>query len=231
MDIRILINRFLNGTSTLEEERILEDYFRKVKDIPQELEPYREMFAYFEGEMADDSLLAGDNTLVEHNDIRAAAVWGRRMVVATRCILAVAATAAAVLVVVFRIGSGAGETDAGKATAAKTGQGVVAQNLSADTVAVGTDTLRNVEEGQNATKPARRTLRKYRYKPAPPEVLLAGAMSTAIADSINEEARRLAEAELKKVENEQNYMLNLIMVADIINSADITAVRDDEDLY
>ena len=41
----------------------------------------------------------------------------------------------------------------------------------------------------------------------------------------------MAEAELKKVENEQNYMLNLIMVADIINSADITAVRDEEDLY
>ena len=43
-----LLNRFLQGDSTLEEEQILADYFRSAVDLPAEWEDFRTMFRYFE---------------------------------------------------------------------------------------------------------------------------------------------------------------------------------------
>ena len=45
-EIRELTDRFFEGTTTLEEERRLYDFFRQ-KDIPQDLEPYKDMFLDF----------------------------------------------------------------------------------------------------------------------------------------------------------------------------------------
>lgn len=43
-----LLDRFLQGDSTLEEEQILADYFRSATDLPAEWEDFRTMFRYFE---------------------------------------------------------------------------------------------------------------------------------------------------------------------------------------
>ena len=48
-----LLCRFMNGETTLDEERMLEEYFRTEKHIPEEWTDYKEMFAYFESGMAD----------------------------------------------------------------------------------------------------------------------------------------------------------------------------------
>lgn len=45
-EIRELTDRFFKGMTTLEEERQLYDFFRQ-KDIPQDLEPYKDMFLDF----------------------------------------------------------------------------------------------------------------------------------------------------------------------------------------
>ena len=45
MDIKSLIDKFMNGTSSLEEEQMLGSYFRTEKHLPKELKPYRKMFA------------------------------------------------------------------------------------------------------------------------------------------------------------------------------------------
>lgn len=45
-EIRELTDRFFKGMTTLEEERRLYDFFRQ-KDIPQDLEPYKDMFLDF----------------------------------------------------------------------------------------------------------------------------------------------------------------------------------------
>lgn len=57
MDIKTLIDKFMNGTSSLEEEQMLGSYFRTEKHLPKELKPYRKMFAYFDGGMTDRDLL------------------------------------------------------------------------------------------------------------------------------------------------------------------------------
>ena len=43
-----LLDRFLQGDSTLEEEQILSDYFRSAIDLPAEWEDFRTMFRYFD---------------------------------------------------------------------------------------------------------------------------------------------------------------------------------------
>ncbi len=43
-----LLDRFLQGNSTLEEEQILADYFRSAADLPAEWEDFRTMFHYFD---------------------------------------------------------------------------------------------------------------------------------------------------------------------------------------
>lgn len=43
-----LLDRFLQGDSTLEEEQILADYFRSATDLPAEWEDFRTMFRYFD---------------------------------------------------------------------------------------------------------------------------------------------------------------------------------------
>ena len=77
----------------------------------------------------------------------------------------------------------------------------------------------------------RRVMKKYRFKPAPPEVLLADAEAISVTDSVNVVAKQLADIELMKVECEQQYMLNLVKAASLLNSAQIAAVCDEEDVY
>ena len=43
-----LLERFMNGTSTLEEESVLANYFRHTA-VPEEWAAYKEMFAYIDG--------------------------------------------------------------------------------------------------------------------------------------------------------------------------------------
>ena len=48
-----LLCRFMNGETTLDEERMLEEYFRTEKHIPEEWTDYKVMFAYLESGMTD----------------------------------------------------------------------------------------------------------------------------------------------------------------------------------
>ena len=61
-----LLCRFMNGETALDEERMLEEYFRTEKHIPEEWADYKEMFAYFEGVMDYETAVAriGKNTRV-----------------------------------------------------------------------------------------------------------------------------------------------------------------------
>lgn len=49
--IASLLNLFMQGETTLEQERELRQYFASTHEIPQEWEPYKEMMAYFDDGM------------------------------------------------------------------------------------------------------------------------------------------------------------------------------------
>ncbi len=50
--IEALLNKFMDGQTTVEEEALLADYFRS-DDVPAEWEDYRAMFDYFDRGMKD----------------------------------------------------------------------------------------------------------------------------------------------------------------------------------
>ena len=54
-EIKALIERFFEGETTLEEEQWLYDYFKQTKDLPGELETYREMFLGFDAIALNDT--------------------------------------------------------------------------------------------------------------------------------------------------------------------------------
>ena len=54
-DMATLLDKFMAGTTTIEEEQTLADYFRSEQRVPAEWEDYKDMFAYFDNGMAEVS--------------------------------------------------------------------------------------------------------------------------------------------------------------------------------
>lgn len=46
-DLRLLIERFLDGDTTLAEEKALREFFTSSRELPADLSPYREMFGWY----------------------------------------------------------------------------------------------------------------------------------------------------------------------------------------
>lgn len=210
-DLKILIDKFMSGTTTLDEEKTLGDFFRQTEHLPAELEPYRDMFAYFDNGMTGEP----SGKPVSH----AAPVRSLRW------IAGIAAAVAVIFVAAYQfVPGGTDETPV-----MQTSKSVVAQTT--DSAIARPDTISDNERQADEMPAKRRVMRKYRFKPAPPEVLLADAEAMSVTDSVNVVAKQLADIELMKVECEQQYMLNLVKAASLLNSAQIAAVCDDEDVY
>lgn len=210
-DLEILIDKFMSGTTTLDEEKALGDFFRQTEHLPAELEPYRDMFAYFDNGMTGEP----SGKPVSH----AAPVRSLRW------IAGIAAAVAVIFVAAYQfVPGGTDETPV-----MQTSKSVVAQTT--DSAIARPDTISDKERQADEMPAKRRVMRKYRFKPAPPEVLLADAETMSVTDSVNVVAKQLADIELMKVECEQQYMLNLVKAASLLNSAQIAAVCDEEDVY
>lgn len=210
-DLKILIDKFMSGTTTLDEEKALGDFFRQTEHLPAELEPYRDMFAYFDNGMTGEP----SGKPVSH----AAPVRSLRW------IAGIAAAVAVIFVAAYQfVPGGTDETPV-----MQTSKSVVAQTT--DSAIARPDTISDKERQADEMPAKRRVMRKYRFKPAPPEVLLADAEAMSVTDSVNVVAKQLADIELMKVECEQQYMLNLVKAASLLNSAQIAAVCDEEDVY
>lgn len=210
-DLKILIDKFMSGTTTLDEEKALGDFFRQTEHLPAELEPYRDMFAYFDNGMTGEP----SGKPVSH----AAPVRSLRW------IAGIAAAVAVIFVAAYQfVPGGTDETPV-----MQTSKSVVAQTT--DSAIARPDTISDKERQADEMPAKRRVMRKYRFKPAPPEVLLADAEAMSVTDSVNVVAKQLADIELMKVECEQQYMLNLVKAASLLNSAQIAAACDEEDVY
>lgn len=83
-DIATLLDKFMAGTTTIEEEQTLADYFRSAQHVPAEWEDYKDMFAYFDNGMAEVSEQKEDIVKVR---TAAIVLWKRIAVVATLLVL------------------------------------------------------------------------------------------------------------------------------------------------
>lgn len=143
--IRALLDRFMAGNTSQEEERQLAAWFQEHPQVSGDLEPYRLMFAYFDEGMPR----------------QATARWRSPWLYAA---LAAAASLALAVTLVWPGGQPADKPVAMAQPA------TIADTLATPVApAVGPDSLPMKEETEKA--PAR--YRRHRFSPAPPKVLLA----------------------------------------------------------
>lgn len=81
-DIDGLLERFMNGQTTVEEEQHLARYFRQTDIVRPEWEPYKQMFAYFDSGMAESNPSKATPT----NGRRAAKRWRTAAAVAVMAV-------------------------------------------------------------------------------------------------------------------------------------------------
>ncbi len=213
-DMKTLIDRFMAGQTTLEEEDRLARYFRSGKAL-EEWRDYREMFAYFDEGMPDGRY----NQHRGRRNLRIAVLFGA---------LAVAASIALLLAVVLPHGGNGGMSPAPMASACAA--------ANPDTVGVESpsDTARNVAEP--ADQPRRRIIHKYKYSPEPPRGYLAEAPTEAKADTVENIDALVAEQIMKMEQRQKNMAVQaeaLARLREALVKADMNGdlAADNEEIY
>lgn len=245
MQIQQLIDKYMNGQTTVDEEQLIARYFRSATDVPDSLKPYRDMFAYldegmplgtlpeFDGSAGQaDTRVAPDSSKVvapRRHSLRMAAWWSGAAAVAA---------AVALLLIMYRPSAPV--------------QPIASAVVVSDTcsTSTGVEAEQNVVTDSVKLKPQpqrRRPSVRSRYYIAPPKTYLAHA---AAADSITPAANanvngsatdclvaihELPEAERQSIERDIMESLRLVdevrntlLAVDMLNQIDDEA---DDELY
>lgn len=245
MQIQQLIDKYMNGQTTVDEEQLIARYFRSATDVPDSLKPYRDMFAYldegmplgtlpeFDGSAGQaDTRVAHDSSKVvapRRHSLRMAAWWSGAAAVAA---------AVALLLIMYRPSAPV--------------QPIASAVVVSDTcsTSTGVEAEQNVVTDSVKLKPQpqrRRPSVRRRYYIAPPKTYLAHAAAT---DSTTHQAdanvngsatdclvaiHELPEAERQSIERDIMESLRLVdevrntlLAVDMFNQIDDEA---DDELY
>ena len=69
-NIRLLIGKFMQGLTSIEEEEQISQWFAVHADVSDDLKPYQQMFAYFDKGMPTDGLMPVDGETADGNVCR-----------------------------------------------------------------------------------------------------------------------------------------------------------------
>lgn len=184
--IRMLTERFMAGRTTIEEERLLAEYFR-THEVGGEWSAYKEMFAWFD----EDMPLADGRAAPGVEDAPACASAGRLR--AKRIWIYAAAAVAAVVLLVTVWPGGGRPTAEGDAHLQEASHGGVAAAYAPDTAVTDTAATEAVKSKGSKRKRTYR-MRKDAYRIMPPKTYLAEKMKdsafVAKADILAEERLR-----------------------------------------
>lgn len=218
-DIKRLIEKFMDGKTSVDEEHDLQQYFCDADDIPTELEPYSAMFRYFASGMPEkDGLLkeTADEEKCRKTSIKRYIGWA---------IGAAAAIVAMIIMLTQPFGNGEKQI-ASLPTAPLTGSKSAPTEVDSLENSVNKVDTSTTSEQEKRLPEKRKTI-KYRYKPAPPETLLANQYE-AQADSINIASQMMAEQELQRIEHLQQLTLGLIQAANVMRDEKISLMCSEE---
>ena len=221
-DIRLLLNRFMAGETTLEEEALLGEWFRQHPDVSDDLKEYQLMFGYFDEGMPLD--YEAENHVEDAHPktkVRMRRLW---------LPIGMAASIALLFVIAIpRIGQQTGHRDDSKMAQL---DGSTAQD-EADSAVVHKEKTpddnlfmpEKVKKSGDSVSPKTRKhkQRKYRqhlFAPAPPKLWIAQNIAT---DSLLAEPEMLADAHLREMEAQQNEMFFKLYLINALQTQTLNA--------
>ena len=221
-DIRLLLNWFMAGETTLEEEALLREWFRQHPDVSDDLKEYQMMFGYFDEGMPLDHEA---EERVENAHPKAKA----RM---RRLWLPLSLAASIALLIGFAIpwvGQQAGHQDEskmaqldGRTTPEDVDSAVVHEKKSTD---ADLSMPEKIKKSGDSVSPKTREHRQRQYRqhlfaPTPPKLWIAQNIAT---DSLLAEPEKLADAHLREMETQQNEMFFKLYLVDALQTQSLNA--------
>ena len=221
-DIRLLLDRFMAGETSLEEEALLGEWFRQHSDVSDDLKEYQMMFGYFDEGMPLDHE-AEERVENAHSKAKA------RM---RRLWLPLSLAASIALLIGFAIpwiGRQTGHQDdskmaqlEGRTTPENTDSAVVHEEKSTN---ADLSMPEKVKKSGDSVSPQTRKhkLGKYRqhlFAPAPPKLWIAQNIAT---DSLLAEPEKLADEHLCEMEAQQNEMFFKLYLIDALQTQSLNA--------
>lgn len=231
-DIRLLLDRFMAGETSLEEEALLGEWFRLHPDVSDDLKDYQLMFGYFdEGMPLDHEAEEHVENAHPKTEARMRRLW-----------LPLSLAASIALLIGFAIpwvGQQTGHQDDSKmaqldvrTTQEDADSAVVHEEKSTD-VNVHEEKSTNadlsmpekIKKSGDSVSPKTRKhkQRKYRqhlFAPAPPKLWIAQNIAT---DSLLAEPEMLADAHLREMEAQQNEMFFKLYLINALQTQSLNA--------
>ena len=221
-DIRLLLNWFMAGETTLEEEALLGEWFRQHPDVSDDLKEYQMMFRYFDEGMPLDHEA---EERVENAHPKAKA----RM---RRLWLPLSLAASIALLIGFAIpwlGRQTGHREdskmaqlEGRTTQEDADSAVVHEKKSTDADLSMPEKIKKSGDfvSPQTRKHKQRKYRQHLFAPAPPKLWIAQNIAT---DSLLAEPEKLADEHLCEMEEQQNEMFFKLYLFDVLQTQALNA--------
>ena len=221
-DIRLLLNRFMAGETSLEEEALLGEWFRQHPDVSDDLKEYQIMFGYFDEGMPLDHQ-AEKHVADAHPTTKARM---RRLWLP----IGMAASIALLFVLAIpRIGQQPGHQDDskmaqldGRTNQEHTDSAAVHEEKSTD---ANLSMPEKIKRSGDSVSPQTRKHKSGKYRqhlftPAPPKLWIAQNIAT---DSLLAEPEMLADAHLREMEEQQNEMFFKLYLINALQTQSLNA--------
>ena len=221
-DIRLLLDRFMAGETSLEEETLLGEWFRQHPGVSDDLKEYQLMFGYFDEGMPLD--YEAENHVEDAHPktkVRMRRLW---------LPIGMAASIALLFVIAIpRIGQQTGHRDDskmaqldGRTTQEDVDSAVVHEEKSTDANLSMPEKIK--KSGDSVSPKTRmhkqRQYRQHLFTPAPPKLWIAQNIAT---DSLLAEPEKLADAHLREMEAQQNEMFFKLYLVDALLTQSLNA--------
>ena len=221
-DIRLLLDRFMAGETSLEEEALLGEWFRQHPDVSDDLKEYQMMFGYFDEGMPLDHE-ADEHVENAHPKAKA------RM---RRLWLSLSMAASIALLIGFAIPWVGRQTEHrddskmaqldGRTTQENADSAVVHEEKSSDANLSMPEKIKKSGDfvSPKTRKHKQRKYRQHLFAPAPPKLWIAQNIAT---DSLLAEPEKLADEHLCEMEAQQNEMFFKLYLFDVLQTQSLNA--------
>ena len=221
-DIRLLLNRFMAGETTLEEEALLGEWFRQHSDVSDDLKEYQMMFGYF------DEGMPLDHEAEEHVENAHPKAKARMR----RLWLPLSMAASIALLIGFAIPWVGRQTEHrddskmaqldGRTTQENADSAVVHEEKSSDANLSMPEKIKKSGDfvSPKTRKHKQRKYRQHLFAPAPPKLWIAQNIAT---DSLLAEPEKLADEHLCEMEAQQNEMFFKLYLINALQTQSLNA--------